>query len=158
LSPPIDFARQHWPWRVLFRVLSLSRKNESSVPLPRRSRGPRHHPSPLPALQAGASETPKIASTSLSLVTLPILLVARSRYPDPDSNLHRTTYPSPPLHSAQAAQKGQFVLRGVGPSNKRSRQTCCTTITLKKPENTWTPTNFTLAPHTSRRRIRRTRK
>ena len=58
------------------------------MPLPRRSRGPRHHPSPLPALQAGASETPKIASTSLSLVTLPILLVARSRYPDPDSNLY----------------------------------------------------------------------
>jgi hypothetical protein len=30
-------------------------------------------------------------------VTLPILLVARSRCPDPDSNLHRATYPSPPL-------------------------------------------------------------
>ena len=52
-------------------------------------------------------------------MTLPILLVERSRYPDPDSNLHRTTYPSPPLHSAQAAQKGQFVLRGVGPSNNK---------------------------------------
>src|SRR5215469_16032688 len=95
----IDFARLHWPWRVLFRVLSLSWKLLGS-------RGPRHHRSSGPALQALASETPDTASKLLPLVTLPILLVARSRCPDPDSNLHRTTYPSPPLRSAQAVSGG----------------------------------------------------
>src|SRR5262249_52373329 len=104
----IDFARLHWPWRVLFRVLSLSWKLLGS-------RGPRHHRSSGPALQALASETLDIASRLLPLVTLPILLVARSRCPDPDSNLHRTTYPGPPLRSAQAAQEGQFILRGGDP-------------------------------------------
>src|SRR6516165_2615467 len=118
----IDFARPHWPWRVLFRVLSLSWK-------PRGSRGPRHPRSSVPALPACASETPDIASRLLPLVTLPILLVARSQCPDPDSNLHRTTYPSPPLRSAQAAQEGQFILRGGGPPDYKIMVSCCRTIT-----------------------------
>src|SRR5215831_17043157 len=127
----IDFARLHWPWRVLFRVLSLSWKLLGS-------RGPRHHRSSGPALQALASETPDIASRLLPLVTLPILLVARSRCPDPDSNLHRTTYPSPPLRSAQAAQEGQFILRGGGPSDYKIVVSCCTTITADGASNlTW---------------------
>jgi Transposase, Mutator family len=70
-------------------------------------------------------------------VTLPILLVARSRCPDRDSNFHRTTYPSPPLRSAQAAQEGQFILRGGGPSDYKIVVSCCTTITAS---------NLTLAP------------
>ena len=119
----IDFARLHWPWRVLFRVLSLSWKLLGS-------RGPRHHRSSGPALQALASETPDTASKLLPLVTLPILLVARNRCPEPDSNLHRTTYPSPPLRSAQAAQEG-----GGGPSDYKIVVSCCTTITADGASN-----------------------
>ena len=71
-------------------------------------------------------------------MTLPILLVARSRCPEPDSNLHRTTYPSPPLRSAQAAQEGQFILRGGGPSDYKIVVSCCTTITADGASNlTW---------------------
>jgi hypothetical protein len=71
-------------------------------------------------------------------VTLPILLVARSRCPDPDSNLHRTTYPSPPLRSAQAAQEGQFILRGGGPSDYKIVVSCCATTTADGASNlTW---------------------
>jgi len=71
-------------------------------------------------------------------VTLPILLVARSRCPDPDSNLHRATYPSPPLRSAQAAQEGQFILRGGGPSDYKIVVSCCITITADGASNlTW---------------------
>src|SRR5919201_6573092 len=74
-----------------------------------------HHPAPVLALQAGASEAPNIASRSLPLLNTPTLLVAHSRWIDPDSNSHRTTYPSPHLHGAWAAQKGQFILREIGP-------------------------------------------
>ena len=62
-----------------------------------------------------------------------ILPVARSRQLDPDSNLHTTTYPSPPRRSAQAAQKGQFVLREVGPSTIKIAANRCITITPKAP-------------------------
>src|SRR5262249_14508496 len=54
------------------------------------------------------------------------------------SNLHRTTYPSPPLRSAQAAQEGQFILRGGGPSDYKIVVICYTTTTADGASNlTW---------------------
>src|SRR5262249_56519824 len=47
-----------------------------------------------PVLNASASAILTLGSRLLSLVPSPILLVARSRQLDPDSNLHRTTYAS----------------------------------------------------------------
>jgi len=90
------------------------------------------HPSLAPALQARANEILSFGSRRLPRVNSPILLVARSRRLGRDSSLHRTTYRSPPCGSAQAAQKGQFILPGVGPSKANIAANRCITITPKR--------------------------
>jgi hypothetical protein len=85
-----------------------------------------------PALQARANEILSLGSRLPPRVNSPILRVARSRRPGHDSNLHRTTYRSPPYGSAQAAQKGQFILPGVGPSKTKISTNRCITITPKR--------------------------
>jgi hypothetical protein len=65
-------------------------------------------------------------------VNSPVLPVGRRRQLDPDSNLHRT-YPSPPRPSAQASQKGQLVLRGLGPSTVKIAANRCIAITPQAP-------------------------
>ena len=122
-----------------------------------RSRSPGRRPSLVLAPQASASGIPNFGSRRRPLVNSPIVRVARSRSLDPDSNLHRTTCPSPPLHSTQAAQEGQFIRRGVGPSNNEIAANCCITITSKEQRNTWTPISLLARAHSNLARAKLTR-